>query len=222
MKTKILLLCCLATLFSTAQDGTIKVSKKKPMVVVQPSKMNVLYVGVDNPIEVAVEGMPSTKLALKVSKGTVIGENGRYIVNVPSPGTVKIIVYERSANEKLTVIDSVFFRAKMVPVPTVKVFGKRDGDFISVPELNAAVGIIASFDDFDFDIKISISSFSVSFAVSGVLYSYSTTGGTFSPEMRSAFAKVKAGTKIYFEEIKSLMPDGKERALSSVMLKVKE
>ena len=216
------MLCCLSTLFSAAQDGTIKVSKKKPMVVVQPSKMNVLYVGVDNPIEVAVEGMPSTKLALKVSKGTVIGENGRYIVNVPSSGMVKIFVYERSENEKLIAIDSVFFRAKMVPAPTVKIFGKRDGDFISVPELNAAAGIIASLDDFDFDIKFVISSFSVSFVTNGVLNTYATTGNTFTAEMKSAFTKVKVGTKIYFEEIKCVIPDGKERALSSVMLKVKE
>ena len=50
--------------------------------VVAADKMNVFYIGVDNPISVAVPGIASDKLRVTVNNGTITGSNGKYIVKV--------------------------------------------------------------------------------------------------------------------------------------------
>ncbi|NJN76931.1 MAG: hypothetical protein HC803_00230 [Saprospiraceae bacterium] len=40
-------------------------------------RMNVLYIGFDNPIEIAVAEYPVEAISVKVSNGTITGSNGK-------------------------------------------------------------------------------------------------------------------------------------------------
>src|SRR5690606_9449026 len=65
-----------------------------PTAVVSPDKMNVLYIGVDNPISVSVPGIPRESIRASISSGSLSGGNGNYTARVSEPGTAVISVSE--------------------------------------------------------------------------------------------------------------------------------
>jgi gliding motility-associated protein GldM len=54
----------------------------RPSVVVSPTKMNVLYMGVPNPISVSAPGVAASNLHVSISSGSLSGSNGSYEANV--------------------------------------------------------------------------------------------------------------------------------------------
>jgi hypothetical protein len=53
------------------------------------------------------------------------------------------------------------------------------------------------------------------------LISYRSSGNKLTPEMLAAIEKATPGTKVYFEDIKAVGPDGKTRYLNSICLTLK-
>src|SRR5690606_8309465 len=82
-------------------DGTIKMYETEPMTfqvakpsaVVSPDAMNVLYIGVDNPISVSAPGVPAESLKVSGS-GVSLTPRGdaKYIARVSSSGDVSLNV----------------------------------------------------------------------------------------------------------------------------------
>ncbi|MCF8370354.1 MAG: hypothetical protein K9H64_01950 [Bacteroidales bacterium] len=54
--------------------------------------MNIFYMGINNPIKIAVSGYDNSDIEVDIDKGTVSGENGSYIVRVEEEGTVLLTV----------------------------------------------------------------------------------------------------------------------------------
>lgn len=55
--------------------------------------MNVLYVGIDNPIKVSCEGLSSAEYQVKSDQGTLTNVSiGSYTLNVNTPGEVFLTV----------------------------------------------------------------------------------------------------------------------------------
>ena len=63
-------------------------------VTISAAKMNVFYIGVDNPVEVSAAGVPSAQIKVDMSGGSIKRNgDGSYTVNVPGPpGPAKITV----------------------------------------------------------------------------------------------------------------------------------
>ncbi|MFN0034840.1 MAG: M56 family metallopeptidase, partial [Saprospiraceae bacterium] len=60
-------------------------------VAMEAVKMNVLYIGVDNPLRVAVSGVPANELQVQlIGKGSMTGSDGNYNVRVVEPGEVTV------------------------------------------------------------------------------------------------------------------------------------
>src|SRR5690606_22710382 len=81
-------------------DGTVKEYETEPQTyqvarpsaVVSPDAMNVLYIGVDNPISVSAPGIPKESLSVSGEGVTVSGSAGKYVAHVTQPGTASIHV----------------------------------------------------------------------------------------------------------------------------------
>jgi hypothetical protein len=58
-------------------------------------KFNLAYIGLDNPISIAVENCPCNSIVLKVENGTVTGKNCNYIFRGKDVGTAHITVYKK-------------------------------------------------------------------------------------------------------------------------------
>lgn len=88
-------------------------------------KMNVLFIGVDNPMTVAAPGISPEDLQLTISGvgGTIRGSNGKYVARVTTVGTAVISVHKKSDSK---LISQSVFRVKRVPDP---VNGTLPSDF---------------------------------------------------------------------------------------------
>ncbi|NJM14060.1 MAG: hypothetical protein HC896_00510 [Bacteroidales bacterium] len=146
--------------------------------------MNVFYLGVDNPVEVFVSGVPSEKVDATITNGRIRRmPDGSWIVNPKTPGNALVEVLAEIDGKKQSV-DWKEFRVKEVPNPVAKIAGKSSG-VIQQNILLAQPGIIADMENFDFDLDFKVTEFVVSATVRGFTKEYIVTGNRFSKEQKT-------------------------------------
>jgi gliding motility-associated protein GldM len=184
----------------------------QPSLVVSPTSMNVFYIGVDNPVEISVPGVPSSEIRPSISVGSITKARGDgYNVKVTRPGNVKISV---SAGGKA--MGSRDFRVKRVPDPIAQVAGQRGG-VINIPTLQAQREVFAVMDNFDFDLKFSVTSFTVSTRTrEGFTVDAKSDNSRITADQRQLLSRLGRGQKVYFEDIKAKGPDGSIRDLGTI------
>ncbi|MCQ2959800.1 MAG: hypothetical protein MJ198_06395 [Bacteroidales bacterium] len=196
----------------------------KPSLVVSPTKMNVFYIGPENPVEISVPGVPADKISASLTPSTHGSisktSGGSYIVKVSRPGKCSIAVVA-DINGKKQNMGSVEFRIKTVPDPVAQVLGMNGGD-IEKSRLQAAQTVDAKMKDFDFDLSFKVTSFTVSAQVGAYFLSETVKSNRINPQVKqNIFSKVSKGSKVYFEDIKAVGPDGKPRSLGVLKFVVK-
>ncbi|MCW8310799.1 MULTISPECIES: gliding motility protein GldM [Sphingobacterium] len=208
-------------------DGTFKEYRTpqqtyqvaRPSAVVSPDKMNVLYIGVNNPISVSAPGTPADKIRVSMSGGSISGAGGgKYNVRVSSPGTARITVSAEVAPGKTQTLSSTEFRVKRIPDPIAKFAGKTGGSMATVA-LKAQKALFAKLDNFDFDASFKVTKFTMIIAKPRAdAIVLSTSGGQLSSSMSSALNSIVPGTRVIFDNIVAVGPDGSPRQLNAVAL----
>ncbi len=196
----------------------------KPALVVSPTKMNVLYIGVENPVSISVPGVPTENLSPSLSGGTLRPgkEKGEFIAEVKGGSEAIVSVSAKfMVDGKATTknMGQFKFRVKRVPDPVAYIANKKDG-LVSANELIAAGAVIPKMENFDFDLQFKITSFDLSMNMQGDFITKSTNGNRLSAEMATMLKSAKKGTKIYIEEVKAVGPDGVPRKLAPLNLKL--
>lgn len=189
-------------------------------VTIANTKMNVVYIGVENPMAIAVSGYPASAIRVKVEQGTITGENGQYNWEVTTPGKAKISVYVNEKGKEKELY-SMEYRVKRIPDPIAKV---GDGSqTMSVGYIQAQVGVQAMLENFDFDANCEITGF-----VMTVVRPKSdpvdvvNKGGVFNDNARRLIESLEAGSIIYIENITCKCPgDAATRNINSIVIKVK-
>ena len=208
-------------------DGTIKTyttteqkyQVARPSAVVSPDKMNVFYVGVPNPVSVSAPGIPKESLVVSMNGGTISGSNGKYTVTVSSPGTTAMVNIAANIGGKVQNIGSSEFRVKRIPDPKAKFAGKTGGSMSSVI-IKSQSSIFAILEQFDFDAKFNVTRFSLVIAKPRAdVVVLQATGNDFSDQMRSAIAGVTPGSRVIFDDIIAVGPDGTQRQLDPMVFK---
>ncbi len=196
-----------------------------PSVAVEPEKMNVFYIGVENPVVVSAAGVSPTDLQVSISGGGKIipKGGGKYIVTVSTPGECKIGVSAKTKDGVKPQGPPKVFRVKKIPDPLPKLGGKVANGVIQMSklQLSSIGGVGAEIPGFDFDVKFPVIGFTFSAVVKGSLKEFQCNGPNLSPEAKSVLQALAPGGKCYFENIKVKAPDGSIRTLSTVSLKVK-
>ncbi|MEL7220662.1 MAG: GldM family protein, partial [Bacteroidota bacterium] len=126
-------------------------------VAVAATKMNVFYIGVDNPIAISASGVSSNDVRVSGSGGgmKISGSGSNRTVTVTSPGQAKINV--SAAGKSLGTFD---FRVKRIPDPMARLSNKSDGTMGS-GEFKAQGGVGAFLDNFDFEAVCQVSGFNL-------------------------------------------------------------
>lgn len=182
-----------------------------PSFAVSPTKMNVFYIGVDNPVDISASGVRGEVSASISGGGSITPKGGgSYSVRVKKVGDVTITV-----NGDGSRLGSKTFRCKTVPDPVATVGGKKGGN-ISIASLKAQNYVMASLENFVFDLKFPVTAFTVSISSGGFNEDIPTTGAQIKPNQKALFNGLKRGSKVYFENIKCQAPDGGIRQLGSV------
>ena len=121
-------------------------------------KMNVFYIGVDNPVTI---GSPTgwDKTSVSMAGGTIAGTGSKRTVRVTAVGPASITVVADKANSKFE------FRVKRIPDPIFKV---ADGK-VRMPSVTfkSQQYCRADLENFDFDLKFTIVSATVYFSGAG-------------------------------------------------------
>ena len=189
--------------------------------VVSATKMNVLYIGVDNPMSISVPGVPAEKITAKISQGSLTPDmkapKGSFMAKVNQIGEANISVTAQLEEGKPALpMGTVKYRVKIVPDPVAQVANKKGGN-ISRAVLGAQAGVIPVLENFDFDLNFIVTSFTMSRSGKGRdPVDVKAENNLISSEMKGIIGNTRSGDKIYFENIRAKGPDGTTRALSSV------
>lgn len=189
-------------------------------VAVSPDKMNVFYIGVDNPVTISVTGMTSDKVNASLTGGMGTIKKGTtpssYVVNVTKVGETEVVVTGVGADGKSKQLDAKKFRIKRVPDPVAKI-GTVSAGKVPAAQFKVQRGVIADLADFVFDIKFKVVSFELTYAAKRAdLVIKKATSGTFTAEMLDLLNRAKPGDVFYLDEVRVQGPDGQIRKLPSM------
>ena len=178
------------------------------------TNMNVLYLGIFNPIEIAVPGVTSDKVTATIKNGTINKTATGWEVSPSSFNdlVLTILVNNNKVTEKI-------FRVKPIPAPVAVFAGKNNGS-VSKNDILKAGTIEAELKDFLWDLKFEIESFTFFFSSDGYDKEITSKGNKLTDEMRSIISDLKSGQYIIFKDIKAIGPDGKLKDLNPLVLKI--
>ena len=191
-----------------------------PSATISATKMNVMYIAVDNPIAVGAPGVKSEDLIVTMTgPGASIRKvgTGEYIANVKTQGKVTVNVSAKVGGQMRN-LGSQEYRVKVIPKPTVKL-GNKQGGRISREELIAQGGFRVSMEGFDFPVTYSVVEYDMSFTTGGDAQApLQGKGGRFSSEMTSKIQKLRRGNKVFIDNIRVKGPDGVKAASNPSMV----
>ena len=196
----------------------------KPAAAVSPTKMNVFYIGVPNPVDISAAGVAPENIVASINgnPGATLTRvsSGKYIVEVKQGSTKCTISVGAKMGTTTRPMGTPFeFRVKQLPNP-VAYAGGSSGGTIKKGNLVAAGAVIPKMENFDFDLKPIITEFTLSANIKGFYKEITAKGGNFTPEQIALIQGVPVNGKIFIEGVKARMPDGTSRALNSIIFKV--
>lgn len=185
-------------------------------------KMNVLYIGVDNPVTVAASGGGGDRVQATISGG------GGSLIKV-GPGKYIAKVQNQTDNATITVtVDGKVagasqFRVRSIPDPIARVGTYRASSVPSASAFKQQAGVSASVPDFPYDLKYTVTSFLITGDGEGFdeIAEATNRGNTWGPEAQNIIRRVRPGSFITIENIKAIGPDGRTRTLEPLLFNVK-
>lgn len=215
----------IGTISVKQNDGTFKTYKTepqtytvaKPSAVVSPDKMNVLYIGVPNPVSVSAPGVAKGDIRVSITNGSLTPAGNGYTAAVTTLGTATITVSGQISG-KLMTLGSTLFRVKRIPPPKAMFAGKSGGT-TSSGNIKAQDVLFAKLDGFDFDAKFNVTRFTLLISKPRQdPITISGTGSELSANMHTALNSVTPGTTVVFKDIFAVGPDGAQQSLDNIVL----
>ncbi len=187
---------------------------------ISPLKMNILYMGVENPLKIVVENHSCDSILISSNVRLKRRVGCEYFA---IPGNISVATFNLSVikNKDTIRIGSSQFRVHKIPDPVVTVGGRRDG-VMPKPVLFSEPGIKAEQNDFIFDAEFKVKSYSV-VIVRGdeQIFSNDYDGNRFPAELKSQFRNLNYGDTVRFENVVATGPEGLDRELASVSYKIR-
>lgn len=191
---------------------------------IQLDKMNVFYIGVENPISVSVAGVSSNDVRVSASGAgglSVSGGNSKYMIRASSPATM-----ENPA--KLTVsggdVSQTFsFRVKRIPDPVATLSMRFKGGNMGNGEFKAQGGIIPVLENFDFEARCEVVGFQIAYVAKRQdPVEKQNSGGSYNASTKELVQRAKPGDIYYFDEIKVKCPgDQGSREIPGMVFKIR-
>ena len=200
------------TMFTNAQT-TIAVS---------PNKMNVLYIGVDNPVSVAASGGADSKLTVSINGGAgTISKTGAGLYNVHVEEVTDDCVISVYVDEKLA--GTTTFRVRRLPTPFGTIGGYKSGDNISSAVFQGQAGVGVYLIDFPFDVHYQVAGYTFTVDTDkGDVMTVDCEGASFSPRAKEVIAQhVKPGRTVTIDKIRVKDAGGKELKVPSLVYFIK-
>lgn len=199
-------------------------------VVVSPTAMNVLYLGIENPIDISVPGVGGDKIRATMQNGTIAkGQVKNYKGEIFPGSWVAIptvenqsaqIVVSAEINGKMTQAGSMLFRVRPVPDPLTSFANKTGEGEVTKTILTAQQACFAILKDFDFDLRFTVTEFTLSTTEKGFNISEKSTSNRINDKQKTMLEKLTRGQKLYVEKVKATGPGKPNVALNPVIITV--
>jgi gliding motility-associated protein GldM len=186
-------------------------------VVVSPTKMNVFYIGVDNPVEISVPGVSINDVSANLNGAGSLTRNadGTYTAKVTAVGKCQVGVNAKIEG-KVTPMGEKEFRIKRIPDPVPTLGGKLRGGNTQPGSIKAQSGIVPLLENFDFEARFNVVSFQMVFSSKGEIFKAEGTGPLFNAKMKEFLDRARPKDIIFIDEIKVVGPDNQPRKLGQI------
>ena len=207
-------------------NGEYQVAKTS--LVVSPTKMNVFYIlashplkpdALGNPIDVSVPGVAKDKLTVSCDNGTVKKVGSGWEIFPKTTGRAKISVIAEIDGKRKN-MGSIEYRVLRTPKPEPKFLGSSNNKIKKNKLLSSNAKIYAELKNFVFDIKYTVTGFSVDVDQRGEKVSKMAKGNRITPEMKKLFENLQVGQSLYFTNITCKGPDGAPKSLPTIKLTI--
>ena len=187
--------------------------------IVSADKMNVFYIGLDNPITAGITGIPASQITANIvgCDATITPtEPGKYVVRAKSPGKATITLSGKDKNGKL-ITQTRDFRVKYIPDPTPVVCCK--GGWTG--EWKAILGVRAELIDFDFKADFKVLSFNMKLIQNDDILTCTNKGAKFEGFCYELQQRAKTGSTYYLTNIKVMSFDDRVLDLENLFFEIK-
>jgi len=210
MKKQILISVCLFCFYAVSFSQRISIAADEE---------NLLYVGIDNPITVAIENLSCKSIVVKTDNGEIKGNDGSYDWNPRFIGMANITIYKK-VNKDLKVIGKRSFRAKQILNPFFKIGPYSTNDSAEKRVIEAQEYVRCEFGNFGIDANFQIDSFTVCiYSADSCKYGeISNIGNKVNDEIKKAFSNLKKDDFVIFKRIYAKQFDGTNAVLSPCIL----
>ena len=201
----------------TTEKGSFEYEVGERSCNVSAKKMNVFYIGVDNPVSVTAAGISSNALKVNATGINLKKAGGDYIATATKPGEVTITV----SGGGLTPTKFPF-RVKRIPDPVARL-SKSSGGAMGNGEFKAQGGVVSILDNFDFDARCKIQGFNITrHAKREDPIEKLNAGGKYGSDAKRLVMQAKPGDTYYFDNVKARCPgDSAGRKINSMVFKIK-
>ena len=186
-------------------------------VTVSAAKMNVFYVGVDNPVEISAAGIPTAQIKVSMDGGSLTRNgDGTYNAVCSTPGKATVRVTAPGINYAKE------YRVKRIPDPTPLLGGTLQGGSVGNGTFKGHSALIPILKDFDFDAKCNMAGFTlVRVAKRADPEPAANQGATISGNAKNIQNKAVPGDKYVFQDIKCKCPgDAAARNLGQLVFDI--
>ena len=126
----------------------------------------------------------------------------------------------KTVNGKRKNMGSIEYRVLRTPKPEPKFLGSSNNKIKKNKLLSSNAKIYAELKNFVFDIKYTVTGFSVDVDQRGEKVSKMAKGNRITPEMKKLFENLQVGQSLYFTNITCKGPDGAPKSLPTIKLTI--
>lgn len=196
----------------------------EPMASVAPVLMNVLYAGIENPISIAVPGVPSQNVSVSMTNGQITKRGELWIARPAKVGTeVEITVSAKMTDGRVQTMTKNKLKVRALPDPTPYIEIKDaqgnptrfKGGRIAKSQLLSAGGLKAAIDDNVLDVSYKVVKFATKFFDSmGNTIPEVSNGAEFSERQIRQIRSLQRGKPFYITDVQAIGPDGITRRIT--------
>jgi len=191
--------------------------------------MNVLYAGINNPISIAVPGVPQNSISATMTNGTLTKSGDGWVARPTKVGAECVISVTAEMDGQRTNVGSTTFRVRKLPDPmpfisykdangqTLRYKGGKPG--LSKAALLAASGLDAAIDDDLLNIDYKVISFECNFVdAMGDYHPEVSSGSHFTERQKERFRRMQHGKQFFITNVKATGPDGITRTIAPIQI----
>ncbi len=188
----------------------------KPSATISPTKMNVFYRGVDNPVSISASGLADSQINPSITDGSLTRTDTGWVVNKISANAFETTISVKSQDGK--VMGSQHFRVKPLPNPLASIYGAKDGKLSKKKMLTNPFLLcrLPEYVDFKYDFKVLSFTLIVPSGGGGQFVSTEKAeSNMFTQKMKTLIQSLKKDDIIIFQDIKVQGPE-RTRKIESI------